>query len=89
LWDFGESACLAEATCFGEAACLGEARCAGDLRGFGEPLKTSDNQPASLTSIGRSTDAAIMAMTIRRGQTQKPDPANCLPDESNFYFPPE
>jgi hypothetical protein len=55
LWGFGEAARLAEVACFDEATC------AGDLLCFDEPLY--DNQPASLTSIGRSTNAAIAAMT--------------------------
>jgi hypothetical protein len=51
-------------------------------------LKTSDSQPASLTSIGRSTNAAIAAMMVRRRiRTPKPDPANFLADDSNPYSP--
>jgi hypothetical protein len=50
----------------------------------------SDSQPASLASIGRSTNAAIAATTVRRRhRTPKPDPANFLPDDSNPYFPQE
>jgi hypothetical protein len=72
-----------------EAACFGEATCAGDLPCFDEPLKMSDSQPASLTSIGRSTNAAIAAMRVRRrDQTPRPDLANFLPDDSNPCFPP-
>ena len=79
-----------EAAGFARVARLGEVTCFGDLPGFGELLKTSDSQPASLTSIGRTTNAAIAAMMVRRrGQTPKPDPANFLPDDSNPYAPPE
>lgn len=53
----------------------------------------SDSQPASVTSIGRNTGAAIAAMVVRRrDQTAKPaaNPAlaNFLPDDSNPCFPP-
>jgi hypothetical protein len=54
---------------------------------FDELLKTSDSQPASLTSIGSSSKAAIAAMMVRRGQTPKPAPANFLPDDSNPRSP--
>jgi hypothetical protein len=47
----------------------------------------SDSQPASLTSIGRSTNAAITAMTVRRRGTPRPEGANCLPDVGNPAFP--
>jgi hypothetical protein len=50
-------------------------------------LKISDSQPALLTSIGRSANAAITAMMVR-GQTPKSAPANFLPDDSNPYHPP-
>jgi hypothetical protein len=71
LWGFGEVARLAEVPCFGEATC------AGDLLCFDEPLMMSDSQPASPDSIGRCTDEAITATTIRlRDQTQKPESAN-------------
>ena len=81
----------AAAVAFGGAEQLA---CFGDLPGFGELLNTSDSQPASLTSIGRNTEAAIAAMMVRRrGQTAKPaaNPAlaNFLPDDSNPCFPPE
>jgi hypothetical protein len=56
---------------------------------FGEFF--TDSQPASLTPIGRNTEAAIAAMTVRRGQTAKPavNPAlaNFLPDDSIPAFP--
>jgi hypothetical protein len=73
---------------FAEVARFGEATRFGDLPDFDGPLKTSDSQPASLTSIGRSTNAAIAAMMVqRRGETPKHDPANFLPDDSNPCFP--
>jgi hypothetical protein len=79
---FGEAAGFARVARFGEVTCV------GDLPGLGELLKTSESQPASLPSIGRSTNAAIAAMMVRRqGQTPKPDPANFFPDDSNPYFP--
>jgi hypothetical protein len=82
VWGFDEAAGFAKLARFGEVMCF------GDLPGFGELLKTSDSQPASLTSIGRSTNAAIAAIMVRRqGQTPKLDPANCLPDDSKPYFP--
>ena len=74
VWGFGEAARLAEVACFGEATCVGDLPC------FDEPLKMSDSQPASLTSIGRSTNAAITAMTVRRrGQTPRPEPCEFSP----------
>jgi hypothetical protein len=82
VWGFGEAAGLARTARFGGATCF------GGLAFFGEPLRTSDSQPASLTSIGRSTNAAIAAMMVRRrGETPKPDPANFLPDDSNPTLP--
>src|SRR6476619_6993040 len=45
---------------------FGELTCFGDLPCFDELLKISDSRPASLTSIGRSTRAAIAAMMVRR-----------------------
>jgi hypothetical protein len=81
---FGEAAGLAGVAGFAEVTCFGDFSC------FDEFLKTSENQPASLTSIGRSTNAAIAAMMVRRrGRTPKPDPAKFLPDDSNPYFPQE
>jgi hypothetical protein len=81
VWGFGEAAR------FAKVAGLREATCIGDFLCFDEPLKMSDSQPASLTSIGRSTNAAITAMTVRRRGTPKPDPANFLPDDGNLCFP--
>ena len=88
---FGEAAGFAKAAGFEvagfEVAGFGEAACVGDLC-FDGPLNISDSQPASLTSIGRSANAAIAAMMTRqRGQTPKPERANFLPDDSNPYFP--
>jgi hypothetical protein len=88
-WRLGDATGLAKMAGFGEVTCF------GDLSGFDEPcfdepLKTSDSQPASLTSIGSNTNAAIAAtMVRRRGQTPRYDPANFLPDDSNRYFLPE
>ena len=78
-----------DASSFGVAlAGFDEAACVGDLPGFDEPLNTSESQPASLTSIGRSSNAAIAVMTVRRrDQTPKPERANFFPDDSNPYFP--
>jgi hypothetical protein len=75
-----------EADGFTRAARFGEVVCAADLPVFGEPLKTSDSQLASLTSIGRNTDAAIAAITTRR-HPPKPSPTNFLPDDRNPYVP--
>src|SRR5262249_53921103 len=72
VWGFGEAARLAEVACFDEATC------AGDLLCFDE---------ASLTSIGRSTNAAIAAMTGRQRGTPRPKGANFLPDDGNPCFP--
>jgi hypothetical protein len=48
----------------------------------------SDSRPASLISIGRSTNAVIAAMRVgRRAQAPKPDPTNFVPDDSNPWFP--
>jgi hypothetical protein len=66
-----------------ELACLGEATRASDLLCFDGPLKLSDSQPALLTSIGRSTNAAITARAVRRRGTPKPERANFLPDDGN------
>src|SRR6202041_367079 len=79
---FGGTAGFASLTHFGEVACF------GDLSGFDEPLKTSDSQPAWLTSIGSSANAATAAMMLRRRQTPKPSRSNCLPDDSNPCIPP-
>ena len=82
--------CFVEAAGFATAAGFGEVTCFRDLSGFDELLNISDSQPASLASIGRSTNAAIAAMMVRRrGQAPKPDPANFLADDSNPYFPRE
>jgi hypothetical protein len=78
------------ALCFSETLAAGfrTAMCVGDLPCFDELLKISDSHAASLTSIGRSINAAIAApMVRRRGQTLKPDPANCIPDDSNPFNP--
>ncbi|WP_334418884.1 MULTISPECIES: hypothetical protein [unclassified Bradyrhizobium] len=56
---FAKAAGLREVTCFDGLPCFGDLAC------FDEPLKTSDSQPASLTSIGRSIIAAIAAMMMR------------------------
>lgn len=75
---------------FGEVAGFDEAACFGDLPCFDELLKTSDSQPASLATIGRSTSADVAAMmAARRRQTVEPDPMNFLPDDSNPCFPQE
>jgi hypothetical protein len=51
-------------------------------------LKTSDSQPASLASIGKTTKAAIAATTVlRRSQPPKPGFVNFLPDDGNAYLP--
>src|SRR6202011_2743279 len=65
--DFAKVARFGELARFGGVAGFGEESCFGDLPCFDEPLKTSCSQPASLTSIGRSTNAAIAAMMVRRG----------------------
>jgi hypothetical protein len=84
VWGFGEAAGFAKVAGFGEVTCFGDLSC------FDELLRIFDSQPASLTSIGRSTNAAIAAMMVRRrGQTPKPDPANFLTDDSNPYIPLE
>jgi hypothetical protein len=70
---------------FGAAAGFAEAACFDGLS-VDEPLKTSDNHPASLTSTGSSTKAAItVTMVRRRGQTPRPR-ANFLPDHSKPCF---
>jgi hypothetical protein len=67
---------------FGETACFAKETC------FDEPLTASDSRPASLTLIGRSTNAAIAAMMAgRRRQIAEPDRANFLSDDSNPYLP--
>ncbi|WMT79378.1 hypothetical protein [Bradyrhizobium sp. Ash2021] len=82
MWRFGAAADFAKVADFGDATRF------GDLLGLDGPLKTSDSQPASLTSIGRSTNAAIAAMMVqRRGETPMHDPANFLPDDSNACLP--
>jgi len=59
-----------------------------DLPCFEGLFATCDSQPASLTSIGRSTNAAIVVtMARRRGQTLKPDPASFLADDILFTAP--
>jgi hypothetical protein len=83
-WCFGEASGFAEAARFGKVAGFGEATRFGDLSCFDEPLKTSDSQPAWLTSIDRSSDAAIVAMMVQwRGQTSKLAQANFFPNDSN------
>jgi hypothetical protein len=77
----GEAARLAKVPGLREVACLGDLPC------FDELLKISDSQAASLTSIGRSTNAAITAMTVRRRGTPRPEGANFLPDDGNPCFP--
>ncbi|WP_334368232.1 hypothetical protein [Bradyrhizobium sp. AZCC 1578] len=62
---FGEAARFAKVAGLREVTCFDGLPCFGDLACFDEPLKMSDSQPASLTSIGRSTIAAITAMTMR------------------------
>ena len=57
---FAKVAGLRDVTCFGDLACFADLAC------FDELLKTSDSQPASLTSIGRSAIAAKAAMMVRR-----------------------
>ena len=66
MWRFAEAAASAKAAGFREVMCLGGLACFDGLACFEEPLKTSDSQPASLTSIGRSAMAAITAMMVRR-----------------------
>src|SRR5882724_4820874 len=61
-WSFGEAAGFAKAARFREMTRFADLSC------FDELLKTSDSQPASLTSIGSSTNAAIAAMMVRWGQ---------------------
>jgi hypothetical protein len=78
---------LVEAACFDEAMCFDETTCAGGLPCFGEPLKMSDSQPASLASIGRSTNAAVTAMTVQRRGTPRPEAANLPPDDGIPGFP--
>ena len=70
-----------------EVACLDDAVCAGDLLRFDEPLKMSDNPPASPTSIGRSNNAAIAAMTVQQRGTPRTVDANFLADDGNLCFP--
>jgi hypothetical protein len=83
VWRLGDAAGLAKVAGFGEATRFGDLAC------FDELLKTSDSQPASLTSIGRSSKAAIAAMMVpRRGQAPTYDPANFLPDGGNPCFSP-
>jgi hypothetical protein len=62
---FGEAARFAKVAGLREATCFDGLPCFGALACFDEPLKTSDSQPASLTSIGRRTIAAIAAMMMR------------------------
>jgi hypothetical protein len=78
---------LVEAARLAETACLDEATCGRDLLSLGEPLKMSDNQPALLTPIGRSTKAAITAITVRQPGTTRPEGANFLTDDGNPRFP--
>jgi len=71
VWGFGVGAGFARATRFDETR-FDETTCFGDFAGFADLLKTSDSQPAWLTSIGRSTDAAENEERHlnRRGQTK-------------------
>jgi hypothetical protein len=86
---FAATARFAGVVRFATEARFGEAACFADLPGFEEPLKTSDSQPASLASIGRSSIAAIAAMMVRRrGQTTRPERADFPPDDGNCCFPP-
>jgi hypothetical protein len=55
----GAAPCLAKVAGFREVTCLADLPC---VDGF---LRMSDRQPASLTSIGRNTNAAIAAMMLR------------------------
>jgi hypothetical protein len=87
VWGFGVGAGFARAARLDETTRFDETTCFGDFAGFADLLKTSDSQPAWLTSIGRSTDAAIAEMMAQRVQPPKPAPANFLPDDSN-PFPP-
>ncbi len=82
-----EVVCFDEIACFDEAVCFDEAACAGDLLCFDEPLTMLDSQPASLTSIGRSNNAAIAAMTVRQRGTPGPDDSDFLPDDGNSASP--
>jgi hypothetical protein len=80
VWRFDEAAGFPKVAGFGEVTCFADLPC------FGELLKISCSQPASLISIGRSTNAAIATMMVRqRGQTPKPDRANFLSDDNNPY----
>src|SRR5439155_14834165 len=63
---FGEAAGFAKVACLRHVTCFGDLACFADLACFDELLKTSDSQPASLTSIGRSAIAAKAAMMVRR-----------------------
>jgi hypothetical protein len=75
---------------FGETICFAKVTCFGDLPCFAEPLTTSDSRPASLTSIGRSTNAANAAMMVgRRRQMAASDRVNFLSDDSNPCLPQE
>ena len=87
LWGYGEAARLVEVARFEEATCFDEATCGRDLLSLGVPSKMSDNRPALLTPIGRSTNAAIAAMTVRQRGTTRPEGAIFLPDDGNPYFP--
>jgi hypothetical protein len=81
-WDVRGAADLAEAAARGATACF----C--DLSVFDWPLKTSDSQPALPASIGKTTNAAIATMMVRRrDQTPKLGRLNFLPDDSNSCFP--
>ncbi|WP_334437872.1 hypothetical protein [Bradyrhizobium sp. AZCC 1610] len=62
---FGEAARFAKVAGLREVTCFDGLPCFGALACFDEPLKTSDSQPASLTSIGRSTNAAIAKIMMR------------------------
>jgi hypothetical protein len=93
LWGFFDAtrlvevARLAVAACFDEAARFDKATCEEDLLCLGEPLKMSDNQPALLAPIGRSTNAAIAAMTMRQREAPRPEDAKFLTDDGNPCFP--
>jgi hypothetical protein len=89
VWGLAEAAWIAGLAGFAEAIGFREPDCLDDLLSFEEPLNISDSQPASLASIGNSTDAAIAAMMAqRRGQMPWPALANFLSDDSNPNFTP-
>src|SRR5258706_10230131 len=65
VWGFREAAGIAKVARFGEVTCFGDLPC------FDELLKICESPPASLTSIGRSINAAI-ATTMMRPRRQNP-----------------